>query len=408
MIDPLHVRILTSLEELVALRADWSGLEAASSARLPFQTWEWTVAWWLHLREERIGVRDELRVCVVQTAGGEVVAIAPLILTHRPSVGPLRFRYLQFIGADPHITEIRGMLCQPGREAESLSALQRALASRAEEWDWIAWDGLREDPEGTDALTEVESKPQFVLPLSPTWQEMKAGLKRNVKESLRRCDNSLKRDGLTSRLEVVEQPQAMQSALDDFFALHRARARLRSGPTHADVFAAAQARAFLVDVCERLAERGVARVFRLWVDDRLVATRVGFELNGMLYLYYSGWEPGYARYSVMTKLLSEAIQDAIERRVHCVHLSTGRDVSKTRWGPDELTVVRGVQLSPRTSSRQLYSAYHLARRLASSQLVRALAPAALLRRSGGTVPPVAHTQPAFETALSPSPAASNS
>lgn len=109
----LRVEIVDSFKGLLGLRSEWLALEAASGADLPFQTWEWAVAWWCHLHEERPGVRDSLRISVVRnTTDGQIVGIAPLMLTERPSSGPVRARYLQFLGADPNITEIRTMLAQ--------------------------------------------------------------------------------------------------------------------------------------------------------------------------------------------------------------------------------------------------------------------------------------------------------
>jgi len=67
------------------------------------------------------------------------------------------------------------------------------------------------------------------LCLPESWDALRVSLSRNIKESLRKCYNSLKRDGLSFRLEVAEQPQQLQAALGRFFALHTARARLTRG-----------------------------------------------------------------------------------------------------------------------------------------------------------------------------------
>src|SRR5712692_386179 len=107
VVDRFSVQCVTSFEQLVALRSEWLALEAASGTELPFQTWEWSVTWWKHLHEDGFAVRDRLRVCVIRDSANYVVGIAPLILTERPAIGPIRLRSLQFIGADPNITEIR-------------------------------------------------------------------------------------------------------------------------------------------------------------------------------------------------------------------------------------------------------------------------------------------------------------
>jgi CelD/BcsL family acetyltransferase involved in cellulose biosynthesis len=225
---------------------EWLALEYAAGAHLPFQTWEWCLAWWKHLHEDSLGVRDHLRVCVIRNGSGEVIGIAPLILTERPAFGPLRVRYLQLIGADPNITEIRTMLCQPGFEQRCYKALCDHLALRSDEWDWVAWEepvGPRASDDAVDRrLYRSETRSAFVLGLHPSWGSMKTSLRRNIRQSLRKCYNSLRRDGLTCSLEIVDQPDAVSAALGDFFRLHSLRANLRSTTRHIDVFESAVAR----------------------------------------------------------------------------------------------------------------------------------------------------------------------
>jgi len=384
-IAAVRVHIATTFDELLALRSEWLALETASSVALPFQTWEWAVAWWRHFREDRISVRDRLRVCVVRDTSGRVLGIAPLVLTERPAVGPVRLRYLQFMGADPNITEIRSMLWLPGHERQCYEAVRECVATHAGEWDWIAWDGLGSQVGSAGTLSanlsSVEEKSAFVLELRPTWDSQKTDLRRNIKQSLRKCYNSLRRDGLASSLEIVDRPMAIADALNDFFRLHGERARLKSGPPHLDVFESPQARTFLTEACLRLAQRGVARVFRLRVGDQVVATRIGFEMGQALYLYYSGWDPAFGKYSVMTTLVAEVIQDAIDRGVHSVNLSTGKDVSKMRWGPDEVSYIRGVELSSRLAARARYFGYQAVSWPGARNLARLVMPGLLFRRS---------------------------
>jgi CelD/BcsL family acetyltransferase involved in cellulose biosynthesis len=83
----------------------------------------------------------------------------------------------------------------------------------------------------------------------------------------------------------------------------------------------------------------------------------------------------------MTTLTSEIIQFAIRHGLTAVHLSTGRDVSKTRWGAHEVRYAAGAQLSPRVSSRAAYTLYQAARRPGFARKVRALVPAQFVRRS---------------------------
>src|SRR5262249_26269666 len=147
-----------------------------------------------------------------------------------------------------------------------------------------------------------------VLPLPATWEELRSSRPSNLRESLRKCYGSLRRDGLEPSFEVVTERDRIGSALVDFLRLHAARARLEGTVHHKDVFADATCHAFLSDVCERFAARGALRIFRLKLGGELVATRLGFVLGGSLYLYYSGFDPAYARYGVATTTVAEAMK----------------------------------------------------------------------------------------------------
>jgi hypothetical protein len=72
-------------------------------------------------------------------------------------------------------------------------------------------------------------------------------------------------------------------------------------------------------------------------------------------MYYSGFDPAWARYSVMTTTLAEAIKYAIAHGLKSVSLSPHPDVSKTRWGPRQVdygsAIEQGVGLRSRLATR---------------------------------------------------------
>src|SRR5579871_2026335 len=141
----LQVEPVETIAALRTLGPEWQELFAASRVALPFFSYEWAECWWNHMRQERRSVRDELHFRAIRTETGQLVAIAPLVLTERPSIGPIRMRYLQFLGADPNITEMRGILARPNFEREAYLALLQDLQETS--CDWIHWSGLCRDTE---------------------------------------------------------------------------------------------------------------------------------------------------------------------------------------------------------------------------------------------------------------------
>jgi CelD/BcsL family acetyltransferase involved in cellulose biosynthesis len=313
------------------------------------------------------------------------------MLTERPSVGPLRARCLQFIGADPNITEIRGALCEPSLERDCYLAMHSELLRSLEGIDWVCWTGIDARHGACEALRAAgvpwsDGIACYTLDLPATWEELRASRPSNLKESLRKCYRSLQRDGLDHRLEVVTREAEVAPALADFFRLHAARAAMDGSVRRNDVFRDAASRAFLVDLCGRFAERDALRVLRLHVGGVLAATRVAFVLGGSMYLYYSGFDPAYAKYAVATTLVAESIQRAIGERLRSVNLSSGSDQSKLRWRPTEIAFREALLLSPTALGQAKYGMIHAAGRAMTESSVGRRAQHLLKRRAARAVP----------------------
>jgi CelD/BcsL family acetyltransferase involved in cellulose biosynthesis len=358
----LQIVVADSITALEGFAGDYARLHSVTPNASPFALHAWHVAWCRHFINLDRNVKDELSVLMLRDAG-DCVAIVPLIVSHR-RFGPLKIVSINLLGADPSTTESRTPLLAPGYEVHAARAVRRYLAQQPS-WDWINWSGITEEFGKAFALggrgPRRPEAPGYVLDLAPTWEQFRAGLKRNIRESLRHCYNSLKREGLGFEFEVATEPAAVRRGLERFLELHAMRAKMPSTIEHPDHFASDVSRRFLFDVCERLTACGTVRVFQLHVGAEVVAVRIGFVVGGCLYLYYSGFDPRWARYGAMTTTVIEAIKYAIAQGLTSVNLSRGTDVSKTRWGPREVAYTCTVEPRPRFASRVAFHCYESAR-----------------------------------------------
>jgi CelD/BcsL family acetyltransferase involved in cellulose biosynthesis len=365
----LFVERVSTEAALAALAPEWNHLHSTAASGLPFTTHAWATAWWRHLRAKSAACRDSLDVRVVRDGSGRLVAIAPLMRTERPAHGPIKFRIVQFLGTDPNLTELRTVIAEPADEAVAVHALWDSL--KGSNWDWLIWNGARQGTPaaaltatwpGLAAIRDVEN---FRLQLPDSWETFRSTLKNNIKNSIRHCYNSLARDGHSFELDIAKG-SCIPEALKHFFVLHRLRAQTDTAVRHPDYFATEAARNFLIDVCRELP----TRIFRLRVNGDIVAARIGFEFGDHLYLYYSGYSPDWGGYSVMTTTLVETLKYAIGRGVKTVNLSTGRDVSKTRWGPSETTFRESTFVASSARGRLAYRSYNSIIQTADHPLVR--------------------------------------
>src|SRR5258708_14852978 len=259
------------------------------------------------------------------------------------------------------------MVCRGGIEGEVHAKLLDRLMTRGSKWDCFLAEGYRDDGAVPFLLARqprvkfLESRSDLIVTLPKSWDEFRAARSRNVTESLRNCANSLKRDGLTPTFGVATKGPELTTALDALFRLHGARASLKHTVVHANAFGASASRAFVRELCERLSDVGGVRVFSMNIGDRTVATRLAFSVGRSLYLYYSGYDPEYGKYSVMTSVVAHAIQYAIAHGYEQVNLSTGVDVSKTRWSPDAIPFGSAMVLSDGARARFVTRGYFLLR-----------------------------------------------
>jgi len=359
----LSVEVLGSLDALAAAKPDYERLQELTGNTLPFALHDWHITWCRHFLDSSPHIESTMMIHVLRNPDRECVGVVPLIRTRR-RIGLVHVTSVDLLGADPAITEIRGALIQSGYESRAAWAVQRELQARGA-FSWVQWNGISGVFGETLAISaELQwQEPQldYVLDLPPSWEELRARMKHNLRESIRHCYNSLKRDGHAFELRVVLKAEEIPGALDNFFALHTERARLTGTVEHPDHFKSDVSRRFLRDVCASMAQRDVLRIFQLCIGDRIVATRLGFVVGNSLYLYYSGYDPEWSKYGVMTTTLVEAVKYAISQGFASVNLSPGTDVSKTRWAPRVVPFARATQVAPSPLSRIAFSLYSLAR-----------------------------------------------
>ena len=354
----LSVETIIDDSGLHDLIAQWDSLHERISPRLPFTTHLWASIWWQHYKRSNVKAKDFPRLFLLRSDSGELIAVAPMVVSQRPGYGPLNAKELQFFGADSNVTEFRGPLCSPEHTPAVVRSIS-AFLDNANGADWVQWRGLRLQNTSTILPAEIRQTPNLettvhILHLPSSWEQLRANLSRNMKQAIRKCYNSLGAEKITYQLRIIDKPGEVPAALDRLFTLHSARASVAASIKHPDVFASPVSRAFMLQYCTELARRGALRIFQLVINDEVVATRIGFKFGDELYLYYSGYDPRWARYSVMTTVVVEAIKWAIDNKFRIVNLSTGADISKARWEPEVISYSGGFSVRKGYRSRTLF------------------------------------------------------
>jgi len=357
---------VTTLRELEELVPAWTALYHASGSSNPFAHPLWMVTWASHFVPP-----SDLYTVAVRDDDGRLVGVAPFY-RQRVTVGPaLRATQLHLLGAGQHteLTELPQVVILPGQERAVLRALLCYLRTQPVEWDWIelaltpeqGWfepEWLQRDgSESSGFVLHKTTRPCVVLPLRPSWDELRADLKRNVKENLRRGVNRLARESACWDVATSETMSDVTRGLGEVIRLHGARAALRGKARHANYVAHARDRDFLHDAARRMHAAGQLRVCLLRVEGTAVAGRLLLHGNGSTFLSLSGFDPRWWSYNVATVLTGACLRQAVERGDRLVNLSSGPDRAKLRWSERlELHQVF-VAVNARRSSRAAFAVH---------------------------------------------------
>jgi len=324
---------------------EWNQLFISSETTNGFAHPEWLTAW----AEQYV---DDGDLCIVTVrAGGELVGLAPFHRLRRPVLPPRarllpRARVLRLLGTGhgTEITELPEILTRKADSGSILRALVRGLLDVVDDWDWVdvtltpeqGWfDSEWIAPAGQRTRAFAVHKTTracVVAPLASSWVAYRSGLGRNVRESIRRSENRLKRNGHNWRLvDAFTNDTAVEEALQHLTVLHNARAALRRGPHHSSHLDDADARRFLQDAVVRLAATGNATPALLEVDGQVVAARLLLHAGRSTFFSLGGFEPTWWDYGVATTLMAEALRARIASGDVIANLSMSPDRPKLRW-----------------------------------------------------------------------------
>ena len=336
----LEVRVLEGFSRLSAVnRIKWNALFEECSDPTPFQSLAWNEGWWeVFRRSSRLITRDA--VILILSCRGEIIAFFPMFRVILSMLGIPLLRHVKPMGSDPNLTEVKTGIVRKGCGRCAYAAVVDYFKKVDRRWELLSFPAA---PGGVldagDALSiEHPTVPViegFTVALAPDWDAFHRRLKRNVKEDIRRSHNRLKHDGIELVFSCLSNSAAIRDMLPEFYRLHSERSRKPHSVHHPDYFQPEKSRSFIDLLASDPVNSGI-RLFVLKDGDRLVAARLAFETPGGTYLYYSGYNLEYGKYSVMTRLVVEILKRSIASGQKYVHLSFGRDGSKTRWSPREV------------------------------------------------------------------------
>jgi CelD/BcsL family acetyltransferase involved in cellulose biosynthesis len=362
-------------ERFHALRSEWNELLEASSSNCFFLTWEWLFTWWKHLSGQR-----RLSILIVRS-GGQMIALAPLVV--RPSgVKPLRmFRALEFLGAGAVGSDYLDLILRRGKEDEALDALADHLAAEKLTLE------LGQLGKNSSALKLAQNLSErngwrffelatnvcpYVRLSGHTWPSYLAALGASHRQNFHRRLKQLQKE-FAVRLDRAISEEERREALAVLIDLHGKRWREKRA---SEAFSTADFRSFHEEISGLALERNWLRLFVLRLNGKPAASLYGFTYGRTFYFFQSGFDPDYARHSIGLVTMGLAIKSAVEDGVEEYDMLHGDESYKFLWASEAREIER-LEIYPPSAagllSQRVAGLGRIARKAARAILPKTLA-----------------------------------
>ena len=309
-------------ESFTSLADYWSEADNHLRWRPVFVLPAWLRVWW-----QTFGAEARLYLAAVRHQG-EIIGIIPLSVKGQTAA---------IIGS-PDVCDYLDFVTAPGREADFGTVLLDDLPRQG--INHLDLKALRPDstvlthlaPLARQRNYMVQQQPADValeLALPPTWETYLEQLTVKQRHELKRKLRRLEEAGEVN-YHTVTGSTAVTAAMDTFLEL-----LAQSRPEKAD-FMTPLMRVFFRAMATSLAEAGLLTMGALEIDRRPAAMVMAFDYQDSVYLYNSGFAPGYGALS--PGLLSKAllIKDSIQRGRKLFDFMKGDETYKYHLGGREV------------------------------------------------------------------------
>jgi CelD/BcsL family acetyltransferase involved in cellulose biosynthesis len=306
----------------------WRELLKTDPNRNVFATPEWNRLWW-----EEFGAGKDLRLLTMGREG-DVVAIVPLY--RKLENERMIFRFVG--GVD--LTDYLGPICSEDDRDDVAETLVDWLASTDLEWDEFDAHNmpvpfgfaefLAEKVDRSDlGLILEQEDTSAVLALPQDWGGYLASLDSKDRHELRRKRRRLGRDHPDGRFRTAAD-DTLETDLKIFVEMHRGAEGMKGH------FMRPEIATFFERIARAFMPLGWLRLDFLEIGDTAIASTFGFVLDDVFYLYNSAYEPDAARLSPGLVLVSELVEESIERGLTRFDFLRGPERYKYQLGSQAL------------------------------------------------------------------------
>ncbi len=314
------------------LKREWEKLLVTSPFQNPFLTPTWIENWLAHF-----GPSLETKVLVFRDGSRNLLGLGTFVVSQKEKEG----RGLTLLGSSD-VWDYRDLLILPGWEEQVCTSL--AGYFRQGPWEYLELKGISEfSPTARFFPSFMRSCGFFVeqeieevalyLNLPTAWEIFLEELNSKDRHELRRKLRRLEKETVYE-LSQAEEPLSLSEKMDIFFDLHRKSSKDKA------TFMTPAMKSYFAEMAVRFQEKGWLHLTFLQIEGQEVATFFSFAFAGTEYVYNSGYDPEFSRFSPGIVLAALCIRRAIEKRMARFNFLRGREEYKYRLGGKEEKIYR--------------------------------------------------------------------
>jgi len=318
------MKSLFSAESFDSIYDTWEKLHSNSLDAPLFSSPEWSKIWW-----QQFGSGSKLHLVVVRQ-GGKAIGIAPLRINGKVA---------NFIGSSD-VCDYLDFVIAPKSEDSFFRELLDNLKS--EGISRLELAPLRPDSTVCTSLKNLATKYGWQFACSPedvtvelnlpsSWEEYLQLLSGKQRHELNRKLRRLNEEG---DLNHRTSTDANQTDIATFLRLFRDSRQDKAA------FLTSQMESFFRSIARAMAEQKLLRLNILELGEKPVAATMCFDYRDTVYLYNSGYEPGYGWLSVGVISKALCIKDSIQRRKKRFDFLKGAEAYKYHLGGQELPLYK--------------------------------------------------------------------
>jgi CelD/BcsL family acetyltransferase involved in cellulose biosynthesis len=322
------VERISDLRTFSALEAEWEALLKSAGQRTAYLSHRWIAGWVRFL-----GKGKRLWILIVKE-GGRWIGAAPLVQSDQYWYGiPVRILHFPIsLGSG----NLRSDFILSERREEALLAIGRYLETSAGDWDRWELSGLPADSPALSPLRHfmegssfypVNWQPQhafYYLPVSGSFESYLNNKSVRFHKTLRNCENRLGHAGAVSH-RTLKGREGLTNGVEILFNLE---ARSSKAKQKEMIRLEGEIRDFYRHVAEAFGASGDGQIDLLEIDGVAVAVLFSLQIEGVLFLLYTCYDPSVSSVSPGLLLIRKVLENAWSQGV--------REIDFNGWTPNVL------------------------------------------------------------------------